>query len=217
MGKATRQSAKELQAASKKIGDAMKKTWRLAPKAPMFTRKTVNTNGKRRVTRTNRLIGSHAFKILASGSAQYVSRVLAHEANALRISIGNESKRCPWLPAFSRGAISMMQGFACAYAQEGTRNAVNIKKELGRYTTDPKTGKEKFVGQKRLNGKLMKMGYDVADESIFGSCAMVPRHVMICRSEKKAAGKKGESGSNDDKDYVPPVEANDDAETNKDK
>ena len=111
----------------------------------------------------------------------------------------------------------MMQGFACAYAQEGTRNAVNIKKELGRYTTDPKTGKEKFVGQKRLNGKLMKMGYDVADESIFGSCAMVPRHPLICRLEKKAAGKKGESGSNDDKDYVPPVQADDDAETNQDK
>jgi hypothetical protein len=217
MGKATRKSALELQTASRTIGDAMKKTWRLAPKAPMFTRKTVSGTGKRKVTRTNRLIGSHTFKILASGAAQYTARVLAHEANALRISIGSESKRCPWLPAFSRGAISMMQGFVCAYAQEGTRNAVNMKKALGRYVTDPKTGKEKFVGQKRLNGKLMKMGYDTADESIFGSCAMVPRHIMICRSEKKAPGKKNEDGSNEDKDYVPPVQADDNAETNNDK
>lgn len=217
MGKAEREGAKRLHQASQDIRQAMKKTWNLAPKAPMFTRKSnpKKEKGKRVVTRTNRLIGNHAFKILASGAAQHAARVIAHEASVLRIDVGTESTRCPWMTRFSRGACAMLTGFACAYAQEAHRNAVNIRKGLGTWKTKP-DGEKEFVGQKRLNGKLMKMGYDAADDAIFASCRVVPRHVVICKLEKPISGKtrpgkEGESQNNLDSEYTPPAE-NEDAE-----
>ena len=197
MGKiaATRQSAVELLSASKKVKRAVNATWALAPKAPMFTRKSKSAAGKKKITRTNRLVAGHAFKIVASGAAQYTASVLSHEAGTLRVGIGGESKRCPWLPSFSKGALAMIEGFLCAYAQESTRNAVNIRKGLNSH--------------KRLNGKLMKLGYDAADAAIFGVCAPAPRSVIICKPEKRAApGKKGEKPAEEaDGDYAPPPEA----------
>ena len=214
MGKAEKEGAKRLFRASQDVRQAMKKTWNLAPKAPMFTRKSNPAKpGKREVTRTNRLIGSHAFKIIASGAAQHAARVIAHEANALRVDVGTESSRCPWLTRFSRGACSMMTGFACAYAQEALRNSENIRKGLGSWKTKP-DGSKVFVGQKRLNGKLMKMGYDAADESIFYSCTLVPRHPVICKLENKVSGKnrsEKDGQNNPDAEYEPPAE-NEDAE-----
>ena len=46
---------------------------------------------------------------------------------------------------------------------------------------------------KRLNGSLMKLGFDTANDRIFGSASFAPSRVLMCR-EKKASSKKGAAG-----------------------
>jgi len=198
---AHRQSALAVMKGAKVLKKSTNDTWKLAPKAPMFTRKTKSVAGKKKVVRTKRLIGGHAYKIAASGAANFVAAVLKREAGVLRAPIGEESKRVPWLPSVSKGAIALLEQFLCAYAQTATRHAVTVRQGLG--GTD-KTGKPKplFV---RLNGKCMKVGYDQADSEVFGSCMPAPRQVLICKAPKKAVKKDGkDKPAAEDGDYEPP-------------
>jgi len=195
---AHRQSAQAVLKGVKTLRTATNKTWNLAPKAPMFTRKSKNDKGKKKVVRTKRLIGGHSWKILASGAAAYANAVLQREAAALRVQIGTESKRVPWLPSVSKGAIALCEQFMCAYAQEATRNAVDVRVGLGKVN---KSG-EHIDYFKRLNGKCMKIGYDQADECVFGASMLAPRTMVICKPEKKKDGKKGEDKEGED--YQPP-------------
>lgn len=198
---AHRQSASSVMKAAKTLKTQCNKTWNLAPKAPMFTRKSKTVAGKKKVVRTKRLIGGHAYKICASGAAGWVNSVMQREASAFRTSIGAESKRVPWLPSVGRGAIALIEQFLCAYAQEATRHAVTVRQGLGR--TD-KDGKH-FDMCTRLNGKLMKLGYDQADAAIFGGSMPVPRMTVVCKPDKKPVVKKGEKGKEqEDGDYEAP-------------
>ena len=199
---ADRQSSASLARAAKEIKKATNATWNLAPKAPMFTRKTVqpqtDANGKKKkkIVRTKRVIGTHAFRIAASGAAGYVSAVLQREAKALRVPMTDESKRCPWLPSVTKGAIAVLECYLVAYAQEATRHAVSIKTGLG------SANAPLF---KRLNGKLMQLGYDAADAAIFGSCQPAPSVVSVCKVPKES--KKGATPHEkkaEDVDYAPP-------------
>jgi hypothetical protein len=171
----------------------------------MFTRKskpTSTTTGpdgktikKKKIVRTNRLIGGHAYQVVASGAASYANAVMQREAGILRQSIDKEKKRMPWLPRPTKGAIALIEQFLCAYAQEGTRHAVSIRTGLN-------TGK-------RLNEKLMRMGFDEADEAIFGGAMLVPRCPIVLKlPSKKAAPKGGAEKSkqqeDEDADYEPP-------------
>jgi hypothetical protein len=205
MGKPTahRLSAMAVINASKTLRKATNQTWNLAPKAPMFTRKSKSVAGKKKVVRTKRLIGGHAYKIVASGAAGYAQAVLKREAAAFRQTIGEESKRVPWLPSIGKGAIAVLEQFLCAYAQEATRHAVSVRVGLGH--TDKKSGEFKPLFT-RLNGKLMKMGYDQADAQVFATTMPAPRTLMVCKPLKKVVAKKGESKSNDaeDGDYQAP-------------
>lgn len=192
---AHRASANAIAGAAREIKKATNKVWRLAPKAPMFTRKPnkPTAKGEKKVVRTKRLIGNHAYKILASGAAAHAGAVFQNEAKAFRLSVDAESKRAPWLPSVSPGAIAMLEQFVCAYAQTATQHAVDIRVGLNSH--------------KRLNNKLMKLGYDQADADIFGSTMPVARTTVICapvvkkRSAAKTAdGKEGE----EEEDYNPP-------------
>jgi hypothetical protein len=173
---AARRSARELLSASKAVKHSMNSTWALARKAPMFLRKS---NGTKKTIRTNRLINSHAYKVVASGAALYTSGVLNHEASTLRLHPRGESKRAPWLPSFSDGAIALIEQFLCAYAQEATKNAAAARKGLN-------------VG-KRLNAKLMRLGFDVADEAMFGTSAPAPRVFLTTQPPKRASKKAAEA------------------------
>ena len=195
MGKLTaaRQSAASMLKDSREIRSQCNKTWNLAPKAPMYTRiaktkdgKTASKNGKK-IIRTKRLINNHAYKIAASGAAGYVSSVLKREGDTFRVATSPESKRCPWLPSISKGAMAVLEAFLCAYAQEGTRNAVSVRKGLG--------------AQKRLNGKLMKIGFDRADQAIFGGSMPAPRATLVSKADKKT---KKDEDKKEDGDYSPP-------------
>ena len=126
-----------------------------------------------------------------------MNSVMQREAGAFRTTIGTESKRVPWLPSVSKGAIALIEQFLCAYAQEATRHAVTVRQGLGR--TD---GNGKHVPLcKRLNGKLMKLGYDRADAAIFGSSMPAPRMTLVTKPLEKP--KKGEE-KKEDGDYSPP-------------
>ena len=197
---ADRQSAASLLRAAKDIKKATNATWNLAPKAPMFTRKTKTQSGKKKVVRTKRVIGTHAFRIAASGAASYASAVLQRESNALRVPMSDVSKRCPWLPSVTKGAIAVLESFLTAYAQEATRHAVSIKTGLGGVSNKTMQHEPLY---KRLNGKLMKMGYEAADQAIFGTCMPAPSVVTVCKLPKKI--KKGdEKEEKEEKDYAPP-------------
>jgi len=188
---ASRQSAASMLKDAREIRNQCNKTWNIANKAPMYTRVSKPKDGAgkkgKKVVRTKRLINNHAYKIAASGAAAYVSSVLKREGDIFRVATNPESKRCPWLPSVSKGAIAVLEAFLCAYSQEATRNAVSVRKGV--------------VGSKRLNGKLMKFGYDRADEAIFGASMPAPRTVLITKPEKKT--KKGEE-KKEDGDYNPP-------------
>lgn len=197
---AHRASANAIAASAREVKKAANKTWRLAPKTPMFTRKSKTLAGKKKVVRTKRLISNHAFKIHASGGAAYASAVFQSEAAAYRLDVGRESKRVPWLPSVSPGAIAILEQFLCAYAQSATQNAVDIRVGLGSH--------------KRLNGKLMRLGFDQADSVVFGSSMPVPRATIICAPlPKKRSGvapgtksedKEGADAPDEDGDYEAP-------------
>lgn len=175
---------------AREIRNQCNKTWNVANKAPMYTRVAKSKDGKKagkKIVRTKRLINNHAYKIAASGAAAYVSSVLKREGDIFRVATNPESKRCPWLPSVSKGAIAVLEAFLCAYSQEATRNAVSVRKGI--------------MGSKRLNGKLMKLGYDRADEAIFGASMPAPRSVLITKPDKKI--KKGDE-KKEDGDYNPP-------------
>ena len=200
---AHRQSATAVMKAAKTLRTQCNKTWNLAPKAPMFTRKSKTVAGKKKVVRTKRLIGGHAYKICASGAAGWVNAVMQREASAFRTSIQFESKRVPWLPSISKGAIALIEQFLCAYAQQATRHAVSVRVGLGRTN---KANGEWIPMCTRLNAKLMKLGYDAADAGIFGSAMPVPRATLVCKPDKKVAAKdKGDkSKDGEDGDYEAP-------------
>lgn len=190
---AHRASALAISQASKELKKSVNNVWKLAPKAPMFLKKGKPTpEGKRNVTRTKRLIGNHAYKVLASGAAAHANAVMQREAKAFRLKVGGESKRTPWLPSISPGAICILENFLCAYAQSATRHAVSIRTGL--------------KSHKRLNGRLLKIGYDTADAQIFQAAMPVPRNVLVF--DPPAKKKKG-SKVEEEKDYEPPDADND--------
>ena len=178
------------------------KTWNLAPKAPISRAKSKTVAGKKKVVRTKRLIGVRV-QDLRVGRGGWVNAVMQREASAFRTGIQFESKRVPWLPSISKGAIALIEQFLCAYAQEATRHAVSVRVGLGR--TNRANG-EWIPMCTRLNAKLMKLGYDAADAGIFGSAMPVPRATLVCKPDKKtpAKDKGGKSKDAEDGDYEAP-------------
>ena len=92
--------------------------WNAASRAPVFckiTKKTTPDGKVKKMHRTSRLIGSHAFQIAASGAAMNASRILSNECNKLRLDVQTESSRAPWLPSVSKGAKMVLEQFLCAF------------------------------------------------------------------------------------------------------
>ena len=199
---AHRQSADNVLKGAKQLRTHTNKVWQLAPKCPMFTRKIAkDVKGApptKKVVRTKRLINNHAYKIASSGAAGWANEVLARESTQLRLPYKSESKRAPWLPSVTKGAISLLEHFLCAYAQQATRNAVNTRDAL--------------KSHKRLNGALMQVGFEQADADIFGTAMLVPSRVFVMNPDpvKKKKGRATEQAE-DDKDYeAPPEDEGDD-------
>jgi hypothetical protein len=171
----------------KAVGRVAKQTWALAKHCPMFTKKTIDKKtGKKSTIRTKRLINSHAYRVVASGAAQYVHSVLQRESKAFRVAHEGEAQQAPFLPSFSPGAIALLEQFLCAYAQDATSNAVAVREGLNTH--------------KRLNAGLMKLGFAQTNERVFQSCMPTPRNLMICKPPKKVVGKDGKKKAEEDGD-----------------
>lgn len=174
--------------------------WRNARKAPMFlkasfeTKKVTDRAGVTKTVKTDkvvyrrsqRLINCHAYNVCMSGAANYVMSVLKEDGSVLREEVPDEG-RSPWLPGISSGATCILEQFLCAYAQQATRNASFVRKGLGT--------------AKRLNAKMMEIGFNSANDAIFGSNSLAPRSVAIASTLKVVKGKKEV-----DKDFEPPAE-----------
>ena len=171
----------------KAVGRVAKKTWALAKHCPMFTKKSIDKKtGKKSVIRTKRLINSHAYRVVASGAAQWVHAVLQRESKAFRVAHEAEAQQAPFLPSFSPGAIAILEQFLCAYAQDATSNAIAVRDGLKTH--------------KRLNAGLMKLGFSQTNERVFQSCMPVPRNLMMCKPTKKVVGKDGKKTTEEDGD-----------------
>ena len=101
----SRLSGLNLVSAALKVQEKINKTWSIAPKAKMFTKRPdpkkkyyrINkTTGKKEeytVVRRNRLIGTHAYKMAASGAALHAAAVYnAHGAAYLTPTKGEEPR-----------------------------------------------------------------------------------------------------------------------------
>jgi hypothetical protein len=186
--------------AAKTIRKKENEVWRLARKAPMFLKASTieveTAKGKVQKTvyrRSQRLINSQAYIVMMSGAANYVSAVLQKAGKSFREKVDGEG-RSPWLPGISPGAAAALEQFLCAYTQQAVFNAANVRKGL----SDGKT--------KRLNEKMMQIGFDVTNEDVFGAFSLAPRAIACAPELKVIKGKKHE-----DKDFVP-EEQEEDAE-----
>jgi hypothetical protein len=169
--------------------------------------------------RAQRLIGGAAYKILLSGAGAYASTVIRQAAYNTRsikvieereygpkdpatqkrkskrvVVYEPESDKAPILPTFTSGARNLFEQFICAYAQEGAMNAVNVKRAL-QTTKENANGDVEHTGLKRLNGPLMRIGFDAADKNVFGATTpssaatfVLPKLPMVQEFDK-ATGK----------------------------
>ncbi len=193
-------SGLRLRRASQTIRKKENDVWRVARKAPMFMKASLvkEDNGKGGVKtktvykRSQRLINSHAYKVNMSGAANNAASVLKNTAAVFRESFQDEG-RSPWLPNINPGACAALEQFLCAYVATGVHNAMQIRKQLN--------------SSKQLGERLMNMGFDAANETIFGPTCLAPRAITMAATLKVVKGKKEE-----DKDFEPQAEEEEEEE-----
>ena len=169
--------------------------WALAPKTPMFMRhsnnRDVDTGAKKAVV--NRLVRMNAWKLMCSGSALRTRETVQKVATKLRMgSMSKESSRYPWLPGISPGAAMLLEQAVCAYVQTGVHHAATLRK---------------MNGSKRINSRMMTMGFDTTDEEIFSGSMLVPRRCVIldksllpCKRSKPTPSLKKKDDNADEHD-----------------
>lgn len=199
---AIRQSPKSILDNSKNSRKAYDQTWNAAARAPVFckiTKKTTPDGKTKKMYRTSRLIGTHAFQIAASGAAMNASRILSAECDNLRLDVNQESSRAPWLPSVSKGAKMVLEQFLCALAQEAAYKGHAVREGSGNPI--------------RLSKTHIKIGWDSTFDSVFGSAGLMPKtvHVLPLASKKKSTKKGGKEAPADaeEEDYTPPEVDND--------
>ena len=182
-------------------------TWNVARRAPMFIKKP-NPDATRKVVRSQRLIGSHAYKIVASGAAAYARARLKEDSAAYRMQVKPETRRAPWLPSFSVAATAMLECFLSAYAAEGLKNAAVIRRGLGTH--------------RRITPKTMALAFEVLDEHVWNEGGGTPylapppprRKKVAVKAEaeggEEAGKKKGGKKGNKDNGEAEASDASDD-------
>ncbi len=201
---AHRRSGERLVNASRKLRRKENDVWRIARKAPMFKKKSLAVNAKTGAKtdvvykRSQRLINTHAYLVLMSGAANYAASVVKNTAAVFREKVEDEG-RSPWLPGISPGAAAVLEQFLCAYVQQATHNASQIRQGMGT--------------SKRLSDKLMNIGFDAANDAIFGATSLAPRAIAMAPELKVVKGKKKEDGDFEpaaDEEEEPPDAEEDD-------
>tara|TARA_B100000575_G_scaffold115662_1_gene91973 strand:- start:936 stop:1595 length:660 start_codon:yes stop_codon:yes gene_type:complete len=196
---AHKRSGERLSTTSRQLRRKENDVWRIARKAPMFLKrsfevkevvtkqgKTREKTGKVVYKRSQRLINSHAYLVLMSGAANYAASVVKATAATFRENVQDEN-RSPWLPGISPGAAAVLEQFLCAYTQEATYKATQVRKSLGT--------------SKRLSDKLMSLGFDAANEAIFDAASLAPRAIAMAPALRVVKGKVAK-----DETYEPPAD-----------
>ena len=120
-------------------------------------------------TRHTRLISKNTFSV-ASGAASHAVRLaLERDAARLRVTGKTEHVTAPFQCTITSGAQMLLQNWIVAYVQEAGRVAADMRMSLG--------------NTKRLNGDLMKMGFENANERIFSPLA--PRAIFDATVKRK--------------------------------
>ena len=182
---ATRQSAKNVITDIKATRKALNAAWAVSRRAPMYLKKPkASAAGKKPTVRTNKLVHSHAFKILASGAALNAAAATRHEAGVLRVGISGEGKRAPWLPAVSAGATHCVEAYLNAYAATALQKACAIRDGLG--------------SSKRISPSAMQMAFEVVHEQVRGAAPggaiVMAKSVRPRKKQSKAKASPAEAG-----------------------
>ena len=112
-----------------------------------------------------------------SGAANYAASVLKEKSAVFR-EVFQDEGRSPWLPNISPGACAALEQFLCAYVATGVHNAMQIRKQLN--------------SSKQLSERLVNMGFDAANETVFGPARLAPRTITMATTLKVVKGKKEE-------------------------
>ena len=122
--------------------------------------------------RSNRALGNHAIKTIASGAAAAVGADLARQAKTLRCSIKTEYAKYPMLPGISPGAAIQYEAAIVAYAQElfGTAQAM-------RDVMRPK--------HTTVRSKCAQAACDVVNAKLNAATGFMPRRVIATASTIK--------------------------------
>ena len=184
--------------AAKEVKKATNSVWSVATKAPMFIKKPNPKANKRfhprtgkeiKPVRSNRLISSQAYLIASSGAAACINAQVEKESKILRIDMEKEKPKVPWLPSYNIGAITLLEQFLCAYAQEAFHYATQIKDGL--------------KSHEKVNAEMMRIGFQRAHANVFGASTPGVRNVAVVPSflVPKPPTKKGEKAK-EDQDYT---------------
>jgi hypothetical protein len=128
-------------------------------------------------TRRRRLVPKKVVHAACSGAAAEIYKDLMLRAQEVRLEpVKPESRTHPWLPSISKGAVSMIESFLCAYAQEAVSDAWAVS--------------EHAIGAKRLSEETMAMGLSNVNKRIFlTDCRLrsVPRKPIKCLQPRAIA------------------------------
>jgi len=149
------------------------KLWAASKSAPMFSKQKTLGNGKK-VCRTSRLIGGHAYKIALAGSVRSEIDKVRRELKRFGLTPADESKTQPYRMTISPGARQMFEQFMCALAQQGGVKAQAILQDANIHT--------------RMQPTVVKLGYGQMIKSVFGETGPMARRVAVLPAPNKRAG-----------------------------
>jgi hypothetical protein len=185
---AARQSTVNVVKNSSDLNKAVNGVWRIAKKAPMFSKTSVNEKtGVERTTYT-RMLPTIAYKIAVSGACASVSGLQDAEMDKLGMNIYPDSKTLPWTCALSPGAAFMLDQFLGAVCKQIVFNARLIRSGVGKHSKNHKA--------------VTKLAIEEVKRAVFDTASAVPISTIILPMGLARKKKKGEEEAPGDKEAV---------------
>ena len=173
------------------LNRAVNGMWKIARKAPMFSKTTKNPETKTTSTRYTHLLNSMAYKVAVSGACASVSGMLENEMKHLGVKVRPDSKNLPWTCALAPGAAFMLEQFLAAVVQQIIYNNRIIRKGLNKHSKNHR--------------KVTKLAIEEMKRAIFEPASMVPISTTVLPmvlSRKKKAGETEAPGDKDAPDFA---------------
>lgn len=165
------------------------KLWASAKTAPMFAKQKTLSSGKK-IFRTSRLIGGHAYKIALAGSVRSEINKTRRELKRFGLTPADEAPSQPYRMTISPGARQMFEQFMCAIAQQGGVKTQAILEDARMHA--------------RMQPAVVKIGYGQMIKSVFGETGPMARKLAVLPTPNKRAGPGKKKAA--DEDFVPAEE-----------